>query len=310
MENTEKKEMVVLTPFEQQKTELQKFVADYKELVVTKENLKESDEKRLVLYRKRIEIQRIAKANKDALNKAKKINDQREEELVAVIKPVEDDILAKVQAIENIEKNRIENHKTAINGVTRRITTVVSMSDLNSLVKLETDFEAWFKDYNAEEFALELAEAANGLRNAIANTKIAIQARLDSEAKLREEEAAAKKKLEQEALKVANTLFDDVPEQELAAKDESGLLEASGLDKALDIKIERDLPHETGVPYPNPMTPKEAFPSTPIASTEKAFKPNFHFEGYEFYIDQSLSEKSIEQIQNAIRTAILNNESF
>lgn len=303
MENTEKKEMVVLTPFEQQKTELQQFVADYKELVVTKENLKESDEKRLVLYRKRIEIQRIAKANKDALNKAKKINDQREEELVAVIKPVEDDILAKVQAIENIEKNRIENHKIAINGVTRRITTVVSMSDLNALVNLETDFEAWFKDYDAEEFTLELTEAANGLRNAIANTKIAIQARLDSEAKLREEEAAAKKKLEQEALKVANTLFDDVPEQELVAKDESGLLEASGLDKALDIKIEKPIAPPQAV-----IAPSVSPSITP--STGKTFKSNFHFEGYDFYIDQSLSEKSIEQIQNAIKTAILNNESF
>jgi hypothetical protein len=305
MENTEK-EMVVLTPFEQQKSELQQFVVDYKGLVVTKENLKESNEKRLVLYRKRMEIQRVAKSNKDALNKAKKINDQREEELVGVIKPVEDDIQNKVQAIENVEKERVATHKKFVDGVRDRIMSVVTTTSLEVLAKTEADFEAWIAGYDAEEFKAELDSNAVALRAAIASTKANLQAIADAEAKKIADEAEAKKKLEQDALKVGNSLFDDEPEQELVAKDKSGLLEASGLDKVLDIKIEKPTSQNSshsgsfGVPQPSP-------PTTPAPQTVTL---NHYDEGYGFYIDPSLSPKSIKEISDAISLAISNNEGF
>lgn len=156
-------EVIKLTPFESQISELEELVKDFKGLVVTKDNYKESDEKRLILYRKRIAVQRDEKANNDALNKAKKLNSSKAEVLIKIIEPVEKDIAAKLKAIDDAEElarqaelKRINDHKTIINSFGQKLIEVMKIEDVAVLEDKKTKCEEWHKEYKAEEFQGEL----------------------------------------------------------------------------------------------------------------------------------------------------------
>jgi hypothetical protein len=114
MENTLLVPTVQLTPFEQTKETLTALASDYKNMVVTKENLKEANEARLVLYRKRIEIQNVAKANRKTIKDfLKNNNDAIETELIEVIEPTELDLEGKIKKVKDAiaEEERIENER-------------------------------------------------------------------------------------------------------------------------------------------------------------------------------------------------------
>jgi hypothetical protein len=156
-------EVIKLTPFESQISELEELVKDYNNLVVTKENYKQMDEKRLVLYRKRIAIQRDEKANTDALNKAKKLNSSKADTLIAIIKPKEDDLANKLKAIDDAielakqaELKRVNDHRNIINSFGAKLIEVMKITDLEVLEEKRSACEKWHKEYKAEEFQGEL----------------------------------------------------------------------------------------------------------------------------------------------------------
>lgn len=103
-----------LTPFEQTKENLIALASDYKNMVVTKDNMKEANEARLVLYRKRIEIQNVATANRKTIKEfLKNNNDATEEELIGTIEPTELALEAKIKTVKDAiaEEERIENER-------------------------------------------------------------------------------------------------------------------------------------------------------------------------------------------------------
>lgn len=162
-ENQIKGEVIQLTPFESQVTELENLVKDYKNLIVTEENYNEMNEKRLVLYRKRIAIQRDEKFNNDALNKAKKLNSQKADTLIGIISPPEKDLEMKLKAIDNAkelarakEEARVMGHKNIINQFGQKLIDVMKITDINVLREKKKNCEDWFANYNAEEFTEEL----------------------------------------------------------------------------------------------------------------------------------------------------------
>ena len=173
-ENQIKGEVIQLTPFESQVTELENLVKDYKNLVVTEENYNEMNEKRLVLYRKRIAIQRDEKFNNDALNKAKKLNSQKADTLIGIISPPEKDLEMKLKAIDNAkelakakEEARIMGHKNIINQFGQKLIDVMKITDIDVLREKKKICEDWFANYKAEEFEEELTGVVNSYKDTI-----------------------------------------------------------------------------------------------------------------------------------------------
>jgi hypothetical protein len=158
-----KAEVITLTAFESQISELEELVKDYANLVVTKENYKESNEKRLVLYRKRIAIQRDEEKNDNALKAARKINSEKANTLIAIIKPKEDDLAAKLKAIDDAEElakqkelKRINDHKSIINSFGQKLIEVMKITDIEVLEDKKVKCLEWHDNYQAEEFEQEL----------------------------------------------------------------------------------------------------------------------------------------------------------
>jgi len=172
MENTQLTPMVQLTPFEQTKENLILLALDYKNLVVTRENLKEANEARLVLYRKRIEIQNVAKANSKTIKDfLKNNNDALETELIETIEPTEIALEDKIRVIkyqiaeeERIETARIADIKEQIECIDRLSVFVVSIDDEKALADY---IVAEFK-YDFQEFANEANQSIEKLRKVAA----------------------------------------------------------------------------------------------------------------------------------------------
>jgi len=172
MENTQLAPVVQLTPFEQTKENLVLLALDYKNLVVTRENLKEANEARLVLYRKRIEIQNVAKANRKTIKDfLKNNNDALETELIETIEPTEIALEDKIRVIkyeiaeeERIEASRIADIKEQIECINRLSVFVVSIDDEKALA----DYMVVEFKYDFQEFANEANESIEKLRKVAA----------------------------------------------------------------------------------------------------------------------------------------------
>jgi hypothetical protein len=172
MENTQLAPMVQLTPFEQTKENLVLLALDYKNLVVTRENLKEANEARLVLYRKRIEIQNVAKSNRKTIKEfLKNNNDALEIELIETIEPTEIALEDKIRVIkyeiaeeERIETARIADIKEQIECIDRLSVFVVSIDDEKALA----DYMVVEFKYDFQEFANEANESIEKLRKVAA----------------------------------------------------------------------------------------------------------------------------------------------
>lgn len=202
---------IQLTPFEQTKETLTALASDYKNMVVTKENLKEANEARLVLYRKRIEIQNVAKANRKTIKDfLKNNNDAIETELIEVIEPTElalEDKIKKVKdAIaeeERLERDRIEKHKGFLNAIKDKITEATNS---NNELHLKTIIEATVLT-DLEEFTAEGEQLLSTLKETAKNRLELLEfqaakkkADEDAEAKKIADEENAKKEAEEKEL--------------------------------------------------------------------------------------------------------------
>lgn len=163
METTEKQETALiptlqLTPFEQTKENLIALASDYKNMVVTKDNMKEANEARLVLYRKRIEIQNVAKANRKTIKEfLKNNNDATEEELIGTIEPTELALEAKIKAIkdaiaeeERIEAARIAKHRSTLDNISNETVKAINSIDMLYLKAINDTVLADLEEFTAE----------------------------------------------------------------------------------------------------------------------------------------------------------------
>lgn len=181
-------EVVKLEPFQQKVDAMKELVKDYKNLVVTAENLKEMDEKRLVLYRHRIDIQRQEKGNNDALNKAKKLNTARAAELIGILEPVETDLHTKIKAIQDAEalakkkeEDRVYKHRAAINGFGQRILDVIRIIDIQDLELKKAQCREWRKNYVCEEFESDIDHAMESYLRAVDNHIESLKTKIPAE---------------------------------------------------------------------------------------------------------------------------------
>jgi len=318
-------EVIKLTPFESQISELEELVKDYNNLVVTKENYKQMDEKRLVLYRKRIAIQRDEKANTDALNKAKKLNSSKADTLIAIIKPKEDDLANKLKAIDDAielakqaELKRINDHKTIINSFGQKLIEVMKIEDVAVLEDKKTKCEEWHKAYKAEEFQDEL----NGVVDSYIDTINGLVKILNSK-KVEEPVTYA-----DAAPKVETDIVDFGEETPYLAKPE---------EKPIP-RMFPDHPRPEGFELPGqiPASQRPAFRGTTervVLGNNSDIKPeptleeraksgefmsqvaaNLVYGGYRFYIDTKLTPEENAKIQDFIKCVVdqanANEEAF
>lgn len=238
MENTEPKEKTIavvptvqLTPFEATKETLISLASDYANMVVTRENLKEANEARLVLYRKRIEIQNIAKANRKTIKEfLKNNNDATEEELIGTIEPTELALEAKIKAIkdaiaeeEKIESERISRHKHILESIKSKTVAILNSTDTNWLNQVNNTVLTDLEEFTAEGEQL-LSTLKETAKNRLEMLEFQAKKKADEEAaalKLIEEEKAKK---EAEAL-AAEQALQGVQIAELAVMEDIGLAE-------------------------------------------------------------------------------------
>jgi len=315
METTE--EVIKLTPFEAQATELEAFAKDFKGLVVTRDNYKEMDEKRLVLYRKRIELQRIEKVNNDILNKAKKLNTDRSQKLIGIIKGPEDELAAnlkkidaEIEAEKNKEKTRIDAHKRVITDFSQRVISVMQISDSTELQKKKDTCVEWYKGYNAEEFAEELAVVYKSYLNVVDGLIVV--------AKQKEEEAKRVEEVNMREQRVEKS--EEIVHEPIMAEPGAGIFEpmlrplpvTTSLPES---QVYRKSTMEFGVTSP----PSVAVPNNEVdAFMEKAkagefsigVAVNYECWGFKFYIDPMLSPESAAKIKEAIENIVVTQEGF
>jgi hypothetical protein len=199
MENTENTALAIqLTPFEQTKENLSALASDYKNMVVTRENLKEANEARLVLYRKRIEIQNVAKANRKTIKDfLKNNNDAIETELIETIEPTELALEAKIKAIkdaiaeeERFEQNRIQRHQDYLALIRSKTVEVTNSNDIDWL-------KTWFEEDDDEPCLEEFQEQYDQLLVTLKETAknrlemLEFQAKKKADEELKEKEALA-----------------------------------------------------------------------------------------------------------------------
>jgi hypothetical protein len=111
--NLPKKQVVELDNCNEiKKSDLVKMVDKYKNLVITKETVKESEKALSEVKQKRYEIQRIIKGNKEILNAGKKVMEANGNSLIELLSDTETYIQKGVDRV-NAEKARIKAEKEA-----------------------------------------------------------------------------------------------------------------------------------------------------------------------------------------------------
>lgn len=206
METTEKQETALiptlqLTPFEQTKENLIALASDYKNMVVTKDNMKEADKARLVLKNARLGISKTATANRKTIKEfLKNNNDATEEELIGTIEPTELALEAKIKAIkdaiaeeERIEALRVAKHKETLDKIKEEI---VNATNSVNMLYLKTINHTVLADL--EEFTAEGEQLLSTLKETAKNRLELLEFQ---EAKRKQEEAAAQKLIDDEKAK-------------------------------------------------------------------------------------------------------------
>lgn len=289
-------EIVVLTPFENQISELENLVKDYNNLVVTKDNYKEMDEKRLVLYRKRIAIQRDEKANNDALNKAKKLNSSKAETLISIIKPKEDDIASKLKAIDDAielakqaELKRINGHQNVINSFGPKLIEVMKITEIEVLVEKKLACQNWFNTYNAEEFTEELGAVVQSYTDTIDGLIKVLESKPKSDTKINYDNETINV-LEGEKLPYVSNIPQDLREKNLEKLAEINQ----------PLKNEQKL-FVTKQPIENTILQPTMEERAKSGEFSVGVACNLTYGGYKFYVDTKLSVSD----QNKIKEFIL-----
>jgi len=102
---TQSKEIKVaykpLTPYPNIREELQQMVQDYKDTVVNEDTFEDAKKVRATIREKRYLIQNIGKDNASTIAQVSKLNKKTAEDLINIIKPVEDRIHEEIKAIED-----------------------------------------------------------------------------------------------------------------------------------------------------------------------------------------------------------------
>lgn len=194
----------VLTPFQHQEAELTKLAQDYKNLVVTEQNLKEAEEARMKLWR--IRVKEIAKTLKQNLEKIKSFKTEQEEKaekLCNIIQPVEEDLEKRIQIVKAAkekrekeekekEAKRVLGHRTKVAEL-NKLTLKVNVMEMEELSLIDI---SWADSYDAQEFMPEFTQALTAINLAINSRKellVLRKAEADRKAKEEAEKAGAKK---------------------------------------------------------------------------------------------------------------------
>lgn len=178
----------ILRPYTVKHDELQRLANDYKSLVVTPQTMKSCEDARLVLYRSRIEIQRVQDSNKKMLTANYKAmvasNDTSADELIGITLGVEKrleadlNVLKEKQKAEAAEKVRKEEErkrsiKASIQKFESKVGEIRTCSDLKILDEMAENL-SMEKD-GFEEFNDEGNTVINTLLQAIKNRKIVVE---------------------------------------------------------------------------------------------------------------------------------------
>lgn len=250
MENTENKETALiptlqLTPFEQTKENLIALASDYKNMVVTKDNMKEANEARLVLYRKRIEIQNVAKANRKTIKEfLKNNNDATEEELIGTIEPTELALEAKIKAIkdaideeERIEAARIAKHKAALYSISNETVKAINSIDMFYLKAINDTVLADLEEFTAEGEQL-LSALKETAKNRLELLEFQAKKKAEQDAyelQIAREEKAKKEAEEKEAQKDCDMVGPSQTIMEVATKMQEEVIETvSKINEVID----------------------------------------------------------------------------
>ena len=150
-------EIGILEAITLKKEELTDWVKTADNYVVTPQTLKEADTFRKKGKNFRLEIQRIAKANNDKLNKLKKINSDREDEFIIAtgLEAAEKRLDAKIKAVEE-EAERIEKERknaivkriNEINAKVQEVRTITDIETLKVLIPTLEEFTDSFEEFN------------------------------------------------------------------------------------------------------------------------------------------------------------------
>lgn len=176
--------LTLLTPIQVKEADLKQLAEDYKNLVVTRENIKEVDAARKKLKNARRDIEKPVEDNVKALNARvkKEIADYKElaEKFVKIIKPVEDRLDREQTALEEKEKaeqaaklakeeKRKRDHRTSINGIEGNTAGVRRGDYDHKLPELEENI-SFLRD-SFEEFSEEGNAVIDTCLQAIENRK-------------------------------------------------------------------------------------------------------------------------------------------
>lgn len=212
MEESKQKEeqsgqVTLLTPFQHQEAELRKLADDYRNLVVTEQNLKEAEEARLKLWRIRVkEIGKTLKENLETLKGVKTDQEKKAERLSSITQPVEEDLERKISIVKAAkekrekeererEANRVRGHNqklSELSSLTAKINKMMSVEEVNAV-----DL-SWTGEYEAEEFSEAFVTACNNVFSAKAARIELLELRKKEEERKAAEEAKNKTELHYE----------------------------------------------------------------------------------------------------------------
>jgi hypothetical protein len=292
----EKKELQVFTLDE---AATRQFAADYVNLIVTNDNVKQANKARLALKNKRLDIKAIADANEDILKGMVKQNKETFEKLVAIIKPTEDRIAADVKKIEDeearlklVEENRKKAIEANIAGMSQRIVKVMGMTSMGDLEAMSRQVQDFIADYNPQEYKPQFDEAVLALTNAInmKRTQLAIE---------------AKQKLEEAEAKAAELASRSQHQESLPPN--KTYTPQSASNSAIEVTKERFL--GATMTEPEDVTGAEQLMAEAKNGDHAlGIMVNFTYASYRFHIDSNLPTDTQEKIKTLIQSEVDNLE--
>ncbi len=275
------------------KEQLEQLRDSYKNLLVTPETVKDANKARLVLYRARIDIQKVEKDNNDILNDFKKRNAKKADELIAIIQPLEMELKLKIDAIEGEEKRKKEEEVKAEQARIKRIKD--SILELESrvvyirLCKFLEELDKIALEVSTKENSfLEFNEEGNAMVKSVLNS---IEAR---KLALADEKAIADKKLEEAC----------------ACPDDDMPIEDGPKERVLTFNTKQHGDHTVNLSsetkMQGPPADKDIFAES--QPTKKIFPPEaFHeliYNGYEFRMSANVPHDVAEKIASFIKEVI------
>lgn len=173
---------------------LEQLANDYRNLVVTRDNLKDADRARLTLKNARLEIQKIEKANNAILKEWVAQNKEKAAKFINITEPVEIRIAKDIDFIEaeiEMERRKEEERKARIRRLIQEITDKTAMVATTQRKDFIESCMSITTPDNLAEFTYEYNQALESL-------KIACTERM--EFLLMKEEKEAKEKAEAEEI--------------------------------------------------------------------------------------------------------------